>query len=72
MRRLEVEKASGWSLVDSEHASARLEAASEKLATCHSERLGLPEESAFFLSLAKKSRSLASLGMTRKHFFRRL
>jgi hypothetical protein len=46
--------------------------AAEKLATRHSEGLGLPEESVFFLGLAKKSRSLASLGMTKRHFFRSL
>jgi hypothetical protein len=41
----------------------------------HSEGLGLPEESASFLDLAKKSRSLGrrgDLGMTGKHFFRSL
>ena len=35
-------------------------------------RAGFARGICFFLGLAKKSRSLASLGMTKKHFFRSL
>ena len=35
-------------------------------------RAGFAQGICFFLGLAKKSRSLASLGMTKKHFFRSL